>query len=98
MNSSLRCLGFVDQLGVKYDGSLMPCCVWGAKGLVVGNVFETPLSILWRSKAVQGARLGLYEDGCNAGCYNHSLYEFTESTGESFVLEQSEGLGSKTVQ
>jgi len=95
---SLRCLGFIDQLGVKSDGSWIPCCVWGGDGLVVGNVFETPLPLLWRSDAVQRARRGLYEDGCDVGCYNHSLYEFTESTGESFVLEQSDEMISKNVK
>jgi len=79
----VRCLGLVDQYGVTYDGDLLPCCVWGGDGLKVGNVFETPLSTLWRSPEVQSRRHQLYQEGCTAGCYNHSLYEFGVSTGLS---------------
>jgi MoaA/NifB/PqqE/SkfB family radical SAM enzyme len=74
----------VDQYGVTYKGELLPCCVWGAEGLSAGNVFETPLSELWASPGVQKQREGLYKKGCTEGCFNHSLYEFTTSTGESF--------------
>ena len=81
---AVRCLGLIDQYGVTYEGDLLPCCVWGADGLKVGNVFETPLSKLWVSKEVQDLREGMYSDGCKEGCFNHSLYEFTRSTGESF--------------
>ena len=49
----------------------------------MGNVFETPLSELWASPAVQSHRERLFGKGCAAGCYNHSLYEFTASTGLS---------------
>lgn len=81
---AVRCLGLVDQYGVTYDGRLLPCCVWGGEGLTVGNVFETPLADLWHSAPVQRYRQHLYEGGCTAGCFNHSLYEFTDSTGEPF--------------
>lgn len=83
----VRCLGLVDQYGVTFEGDLLPCCVWGGEGLRVGNVFETPLRDLWRSDAVQRHREGLWSRGCSAGCFNHSLYELTRSTGESFRLE-----------
>jgi MoaA/NifB/PqqE/SkfB family radical SAM enzyme/glycosyltransferase involved in cell wall biosynthesis len=83
----VRCLGLVDQYGVTYEGDLLPCCVWEGEGLKVGNVFETPLSELWVSEPVQAAREGLYHQGCSAGCFNHSLYEFTRSTGESFRVD-----------
>jgi MoaA/NifB/PqqE/SkfB family radical SAM enzyme len=83
----VRCLGLVDQYGVTYTGDLLPCCVWGGEGLVVGNVFRTPLRELWVSPAVQAARERLWGAGCTAGCYNHSLYELTESTGRSHRLE-----------
>ncbi len=83
----VRCLGLVDQYGVTYEGDLLPCCVWEGDNLSVGNVFETPLSELWVSAEVQAAREGLYHEGCSAGCFNHSLYEFTRSTGESFRVE-----------
>ncbi|MFZ5475574.1 MAG: radical SAM protein [Myxococcota bacterium] len=84
----MRCLGLVDQYGVKYDGTLIPCCVWGGDGLAVGNVFETPLSALWESDAVQAHRERLFSHGCDAGCYNHSLYEFTVSTGLSHRVDR----------
>ena len=81
----LRCLGFVDQFGVKYDGSLIPCCVWGGDGLTVGNVLKHRylffgVRIRFRLRDI------LSGEGCRVGCYNHSLYEFSESTGQSFVL------------
>jgi len=80
----VRCLGLVDQYGVTYEGELLPCCVWGADGIAVGNVFEVPLRELWAAPEVQASREGMYSGGCDAGCFNHSLYEFTRSTGESF--------------
>jgi len=83
----VRCLGLIDQYGVTYDGRLLPCCVWGGEGLTVGNVFERPLTELWRDPAVQAFRENMYRDGCTAGCYNHSLYEFATSAGESFRVE-----------
>ncbi len=79
--AAVRCLGLVDQFGVKYTGELIPCCVWGGDGLVMGNVFETPLAELWNSAAVQEFRESMFHEGCAAGCFNHSLYEFTQSTG-----------------
>lgn len=82
--SPMRCLGFVDQYGVTYDGRLLPCCVWGGEGLTVGNVFERPLRELWWSPEVQGFREGMFTQGCDVGCFNHSLYEFSTSTGLSF--------------
>jgi len=83
----VRCLGLIDQYGVTYTGELLPCCVWGGDGLAVGNVFETPLSELWHSDAVQQSRHRMFEDGCDVGCYNHSLYEFEVATGASFRVE-----------
>jgi MoaA/NifB/PqqE/SkfB family radical SAM enzyme len=84
----VRCLGLVDQFGVTYDGHLLPCCVWGAEGIRVGNVFQTPLVELWTTPEVQKARERLFHSGCNAGCFNHSLYEFTQSTGLPFRLDE----------
>ena len=83
----VRCLGLVDQYGVTYDGRLLPCCVWGGEGLTVGNVFERALTELWRDDDVQAYRERMVRDGCSAGCYNHSLYEYATSTGESFRVE-----------
>lgn len=82
----VRCLGFVDQLGVTYDGRLLPCCVWGGERLTMGNVFERPLRELWWSAEVQGFRESMFKEGCAAGCFNHSLYEFSTSTGLPFRL------------
>jgi MoaA/NifB/PqqE/SkfB family radical SAM enzyme/glycosyltransferase involved in cell wall biosynthesis len=87
---AVRCLGFIDQYGVKYTGELIPCCVWGAEGLVVGNVFEKPLRELWWSEGVQRYRRRLHAEGCTAGCFNHSLYEFERSTGQSFRMDLGE--------
>ncbi len=87
----LRCLGLVDQYGVTYDGQLLPCCVWGADGIAVGNVFDTPLRELWHSPAVQAARGQLWEEGCTAGCFNHSLYELQGSTGRDFRVGPVQG-------
>jgi MoaA/NifB/PqqE/SkfB family radical SAM enzyme/glycosyltransferase involved in cell wall biosynthesis len=83
----VRCLGLVDQYGVTFRGDLLPCCVWGGDGLVAGNVFARPLDGLWRSPEVQARRERLFHAGCTAGCYNHSLYEFTASTGLSHRVE-----------
>ncbi len=83
---AVRCLGFTDQYGVTYRGDLLPCCVWGGDGLVVGNVFDTPLSRLWEQSAVRAFRERLEVEGCAAGCFNHSLYEYREATGASFHL------------
>jgi len=83
----VRCLGLVDQYGVTYTGDLIPCCVWGKEGLVVGNVFETPLPQLWESPEVQASRERLWGEGCGEGCFNHSLYELLVSTGEPFQVE-----------
>lgn len=84
---AVRCLGLVDQYGVRHDGALLPCCVWEGEGLVVGNVFETPLSELWVRPEVQRARERLWREGCRVGCYNHSLYELTRSTGMSHRID-----------
>ena len=86
----VRCLGFIDQIGVTYDGRLLPCCVWGGENLSVGNVFERPLVELWRSPEVQAFRETMFKHGCGAGCFNHSLYEFTQSTGLPFRVAPAE--------
>lgn len=86
----VRCLGFIDQIGVTYDGRLLPCCVWGGENLSVGNVFERPLAELWKSPEVQAFRESMFKDGCGAGCFNHSLYEFTQSTGLPFRVAPAE--------
>ena len=77
-----RCLGFVEQYGVRYNGDFMPCCVWGATDLIEGNVFETPLSSLWNSDSVQKVRQQMVKVGCQEPCFNHSLYEYRQAIGE----------------
>lgn len=89
----VRCLGMVDQYGVKYSGELLPCCVWGAEGVVMGDVFKDGLAALWRSPEVQAFRAKMLADGCAEGCYNHSLYEFSQSTGLPFGLRAPVGAG-----
>jgi MoaA/NifB/PqqE/SkfB family radical SAM enzyme len=85
-HGKVRCLGFVDQYGITYKGEFLPCCVWQGEGLVQGNVFEKSLKDLWLSPETQAYRQGLTENGCGVGCFNHSLYEFEQSTGLSFEL------------
>jgi len=84
--SRVRCLGLIDQIGVTVNGDLLPCCVWGEEKLYVGNVFEESLIDLWRSPKVQNFRQSLFHDGCDVGCFNHSLFEFEESTGLPFLV------------
>ena len=83
---AFRCLGLIDQYGVTYEGDFLPCCVWGGDGLRIGNVFQRSLVELWYSPKVQEYRERLYNQGCSAGCFNHSLYEFSESTNEKFYV------------
>ena len=87
----VRCRGLADQYGVRYDGALLPCCVWEGEGLVVGNVFERPLRELWRSPEVRAARLRLEHEGCTVGCFNHSLHEYELATGHSFLVHAPGG-------
>ena len=85
----LRCLGFVDQYGVKHDGSFLPCCVWGEELLSAANLFEEDLEDVWTSSSLAKKRSDLLNRGCLVGCYNHSLYEFEESTRLSFIVQSS---------
>ena len=85
-NPPVRCLGLVDQFGVKYSGEFLPCCVWEGEGLTLGNVFDTPLRTLWNAPEVQSFQASMFHQGCTAGCYNHSLYEFQQSTGLDFRM------------
>ena len=95
---SVRCLGFVEQYGVTYDGSFLPCCVWGKEELQMGNVFQTSLRELWFSPEIQAYRKKLYQEGCTVGCFNHSLYEFMESTGQHFVVGELSELEASRMQ
>ncbi len=83
-SAAVRCLGLIDQYGIKYTGELLPCCVWEGEGLSVGNVLETPLKTLWNAPATQKAREKMFSEGCAVGCFNHSLWEFQAATGLPF--------------
>ena len=87
---AMRCLGLVDQFGIKYTGEFIPCCVWDGAGLVLGNVFDQPLRELWMAPATQEFRKDMFQDGCSVGCFNHSLYEFGESTGLDFRVRPAD--------
>ena len=78
---NIRCLGFVEQYGITYEGSFLPCCVWNGKGLVKGNVFEEGLQTLWHSESIHQCRKDMVETGCSVGCFNHSLYEYRNAVG-----------------
>ena len=80
--------GPAEMNDITYKGELLPCCVWQGKGLVKGNVFERSLYELWHSTEIQRYRKELVEEGCEVGCFNHSLYEYQESTRLSFRLSQ----------
>ena len=89
---AVRCLGFIEQYGVTYDGSFLPCCVWGKEELKMGNVFKTPLQELWFSNKIQEYRETLYKKGCTVGCFNHSLYEFMDATNQHFIVGETDEL------
>ena len=63
----------------------------------MGNVFQNPLKELWFSSSVQKYREELYQKGCTAGCFNHSLYEFMESTNQHFIVEEESELEASQV-
>jgi MoaA/NifB/PqqE/SkfB family radical SAM enzyme len=83
----VRCLGLVAQYGVTWEGVLLPCCVWSAPALRVGNVFETPLRTLWNGPAATAMRDRIRRQGCTAGCWNHGLHDFERATGLPALLE-----------
>ncbi len=82
----VRCLGLVEQLGITPGGDLLPCCLWQAGELKVGNILESPLAQLWTGPKARRFREFLFNQGCPVGCHNHSLWEFTRSTGLPFRL------------
>ena len=83
-----RCLGLKDSFGINADGELVACCLWGDKDLSVGNAVSKPLAELWNSNRAHELRHRIYNQGCLAKCYNHSLYEFNRKTGESFEVRR----------
>lgn len=81
-----RCPAFLSTVNIYYDGEVMPCCVWGAKELSVGNIKERGLvELLSSDKAKQIVR-EIFQNGCYNRCYNSMLPEFSELTGEDFIL------------
>ncbi len=81
-----RCLGLVDQFGVTVDGALLPCCVWGHRDLVIGDLAREPLLDVWTGERARAFRRRLVTSGCTVGCYNHSLHAFEQATGLSAVV------------
>jgi len=82
----VRCLGLSDQVGLGVDGRVLPCCVWGEDSLVLGNALQEGLKPLLASERAAALRARLRAQGCRGLCFNHSLYEFEQQTGEPFLL------------
>ncbi|NOZ87611.1 MAG: radical SAM protein [Deltaproteobacteria bacterium] len=82
----VRCMGLSDQAGISVTGELLPCCVWGEKSLIIGNAVEQGLPALLSCSKAEALRKKIYSRGCVGLCYNHSLYEFSQKTGEPFLL------------
>ena len=83
----VRCLGLVEQFGVDHRGRLVPCCVWGIEDMAVGSVLEQPLQELLTSLRAREVREQIFKEGCLDRCFNHSLYEFGQATGLSFLVD-----------
>jgi radical SAM protein with 4Fe4S-binding SPASM domain len=83
-----RCLGLSNQFGIDVNGDLLPCCLWGEKELVIGNALETPIKELWDSEKASALRRKIFYEGCGNRCFNHSLYEFSQITGKSFLVRK----------
>jgi len=84
----VRCLGFSDQVGLGVDGRVLPCCVWSENSLILGNALEQGFKTLLSSPRAAALRERLHAEGCRGLCFNHSLYEFSQKTGEPFLLEE----------
>lgn len=82
----VRCLGLIEQAGVNLEGELVPCCVWDNRELAVGSLEQSSLSALWYGEEARKRREQIWSVGCHNRCFNHSLYEFQLSTGQSFVV------------
>ena len=82
----VRCLALMRQFGIDMDGSIRLCCVWDFKHDDLGNAIRDNLEELWHSPKYRQARRALYYHGCNAGCYNNALHQFTGITGKNFIV------------
>jgi MoaA/NifB/PqqE/SkfB family radical SAM enzyme len=59
-----RCLWPHSSTVIRFDGAVIPCCLWrvgrqygsARDGIVLGNVFQTPLSAIWNGEAYQQIR------------------------------------------
>ncbi|MCG3173263.1 MAG: Coenzyme PQQ synthesis protein E [Myxococcota bacterium] len=85
---NVRCLGVEQQVGVFYNGDVIPCCMWGDPSLTIGNVFSQPLADILRSQSCSRTMEGMQTRGCDNGCFNHSLYEYNVRTGKPFIIEK----------
>jgi MoaA/NifB/PqqE/SkfB family radical SAM enzyme len=59
-----RCLWPHSSTVIRFDGAVIPCCLWrvgrqygsARDGIVLGNVFQTPLSAIWNGEAYRQIR------------------------------------------
>ncbi|MGA2775331.1 MAG: radical SAM protein [Candidatus Omnitrophota bacterium] len=80
-----RCLGLIDHFAIDTEGEILPCCVWGAKHLNLGNALGGNLETIWYSEEFRKARKALLEQGCSE-CYNTALCRFQEVTKKPFLI------------
>ncbi|MGB9599524.1 MAG: radical SAM protein [Myxococcota bacterium] len=81
-----RCPAFFSTVNIYLDGEVMPCCVWNARDLSAGNVNEKSLIDILSSDKAKEIVKGIFQSGCYNRCYNSMLPEFSELTGEDFIL------------
>jgi len=82
----LRCLALTKSFAVDVNGNITPCCVWSNKKNNLGNAIIDDIEVLWHSQEYRGVRNYIYRQGCKGDCYNVSLHEFTQITGENFII------------
>ncbi len=81
-----RCPAFFSTVNIYYDGEVMPCCVWSARELSAGNIKDKSLIEILGSAKAKNIVKDIFENGCTGRCYNSMLPEFTDLTGEDFIL------------
>lgn len=53
------CRGFIDMCAVLCDGSVTPCCLDSRGDLTLGNIFETPFSVILKQENAQRFLAGM---------------------------------------
>lgn len=81
-----RCPAFYSTVNIYLNGEVMPCCVWGARDLSVGNINTGSLSEILNSSKAKDVVKGIFENGCCGRCYNSMLPVFSDMFGEDFIL------------